>query len=292
MKVPGILYVQGRNAYSDVDSRKYGIAIHNTSNDASDTEELSYATRRTDGVSAHFYVDGDSVSQSLDTESRAGHAGSKIGNENSIAVEIRGGNGMTRAWWLQNVAWTELGRVLAYVITHDTDYDGFQIRRASVAEMRANPKVKAFYGHDDMRQAWGGTTHTDPGPNFPWDRLFDAVNTSLTEDDMSGELADKALSKLGSIMGTQEQIFLRLSRGEDPVYGTARLRAEEPWWQDANLKAIAETLKEILSTLDRIAGAESNVDVAAVKAHIDTRIAELVASLPELVSRVGLTMRQ
>jgi hypothetical protein len=51
--------------------------------------------------------------------------------------------------------------------------------------MKANPRVKAFYSHDDMRRAWGGTTHTDPGANFPWDKLFAVVNAALgqTEED-------------------------------------------------------------------------------------------------------------
>ena len=175
MKVPGVTYVQGRNSYVDRDGMKFAIAIHNTSNNASDTAEASYATRRTDGVSSHFYVDRDSVTQSLDTNARAGHAGSGNGNENAIAVEITGANGWSRAQWLENVAWAELGRVLAYVCR---SY-GIAVRRASVGEMQSNPKVKAFYGHDDMRRAWGGTDHTDPGSNFPWDRLFQVVNQAL-----------------------------------------------------------------------------------------------------------------
>jgi len=41
---PGIPFVEGRNDYTDVDGKKYGIAIHNTSNNASDEAEASYAT--------------------------------------------------------------------------------------------------------------------------------------------------------------------------------------------------------------------------------------------------------
>lgn len=104
MRVPGIPYVQGRNNYPDKDGVKYGIAIHNTSNDASDEGEASYATRRTDGISSHLYTDRDSVTQSLDTDDRAGHAGSREGNDHSIAVEITGSNGKSRQWWLENVA--------------------------------------------------------------------------------------------------------------------------------------------------------------------------------------------
>jgi N-acetyl-anhydromuramyl-L-alanine amidase AmpD len=187
MRIPGVKFVQGRNSYPDADGKHFGIAIHNTSNDATDSGEASYATHRPDGTSAHLYCDADSVTQSLDLSAKAGHAGSVEGNNHAIAVEITGTNSKSRAWWLANVAWDELGRALVWIIRNDPDFAGFQVRRASVAEMRANPKVKAFYSHDDMRQAWGGTTHTDPGPNFPWDRLFQAVNAALNgvEDDMA-----------------------------------------------------------------------------------------------------------
>jgi hypothetical protein len=179
MRVPGIPYVQGRNDYQDGDLSKHGIAIHNTSNNASDTDEASYARRRPDGVSSHFYVDANSVTQSIDTQDRAGHAGSTHGNDHGIAVEITGANGWSRQKWLTSVAWDKLGVALAKVIRHHWPDGSFKVRRATIAEMRNNPKVKAFYGHDDMRRAWGGTSHTDPGPNFPWDRLFAAVNKAL-----------------------------------------------------------------------------------------------------------------
>jgi N-acetylmuramoyl-L-alanine amidase CwlA len=114
VRVPFIPYVQGRNDYTDGDNRKYGFAIHNTSNNASDSGEASYAARRTDGISAHLYADADSVTQSIDTEDKTGHAGSGHGNENAISIEITGANGKSRDWWLANVAWDLLGRVIAY----------------------------------------------------------------------------------------------------------------------------------------------------------------------------------
>lgn len=207
MIVPGIRFVQGANDYADGDGRKYGIAIHNTSNDASDEGEAAYAARRTDGVSSHLYCDADSVTQSIDTNDKCGHAGSAYGNENAIAVEITGANGMSRDWWLANVAWDKLGAVLAAVIKHHWPDGSFRVRRASAAEMKANPKVKAFYSHDDMRRAWGGTTHTDPGPNFPWDKLFAVVNAALNgDDDMTpGELLGTKLGASGPIVAVALQ---------------------------------------------------------------------------------------
>ena len=141
MRIPGVRFVQGRNEYADADGRHYGIAIHNTSNNASDEQEASYATRRTDGTSSHLYVDDDSVTQSLSLTKRAGHAGSREGNDHAIAVEITGANGWSRQKWLASVAWDKLGAALAWVIRNDPDYRGFQVRRASVAEMKASFRV-------------------------------------------------------------------------------------------------------------------------------------------------------
>jgi hypothetical protein len=174
MRIPGVKYVQGRNSYDDRDDTKYGIAIHNTSNTASAANEASYATRRTDGVSAHIYVDGTELIQSIDLLARTGHAGSSNGNENAVSVEITGLNSWTRQQWLDRVNWSALGSALAWVCKQF----GIQVRHASVAEMKSNPRVRAFYSHDDMRRAWGGTDHTDPGGNFPWDRLFQAVSSA------------------------------------------------------------------------------------------------------------------
>lgn len=179
MRIAGVAYVPGRWDYTDWDGRHYGIAIHCTDNTAADINEAHYAQTRADGTSAHLYVDADSVTQSLPLTARAGHAGSAEGNDNAIAVEITGRTSWSRAKWLASVDWSDLARALAWIIRNDPDFRGFQVRRATVAEMRRNPRVQAFYDHNQMRLAWGGTTHTDPGPNFPFDHLIKVVNAAL-----------------------------------------------------------------------------------------------------------------
>jgi N-acetyl-anhydromuramyl-L-alanine amidase AmpD len=276
MIVPGIPYVQGRNSYSDADGVKYGIAIHNTSNDASDTGEASYATWRPDGTSSHFYADADSVTQSLDTVRKAGHAGSTQGNENAIAVEITGGNGMSLDWWLANVAWSKLGQVLAAVIRHHWPDGSFQVRRASVAEMRANPKVKAFYGHDDMRLAWGGTTHTDPGGSFPWDRLFAAVNAALGingGDDMS-ELASRVIEAWS--------VGMKTTTAGELVAPTHWQIANEQFQADMRRSLAADEARDkaVLAAVTALAAA-GGVDAAPIVAAIESVKAEVLAALAE-----------
>lgn len=162
-----------------VTSAKKYITIHNTSNTATAEGEASYAKRRTDGTSSHYYVDSDSIVQSMDTSWCAGHVGSSQGNTYGISYEITGVNGWTRATWLSNVAWEPLARQIAI----DCKQFGIPVRLLTIAEMRGGT-AKGFITHDMARQAWGGTDHTDPGPGFPMDHLLARV-TALIGDDMS-----------------------------------------------------------------------------------------------------------
>lgn len=260
MRVPGIPYVQGQNKYTDRDGKKYGMAIHDTSNNASDEDEASYATHRPDGTSSHFYIDDDSIIQSIDTDYRVGHAGSYEGNEHAIAFEITGTDDKTRTWWLNNVAWSKLAQVIAYMIKNDPDLVGFQVRRASVAEMKTNPKVKAFYGHNDMRLAWGGTTHTDPGPNFPWDHFLSMVKQALEGDDVSAE-----------------EVWATKWVGSDgKTYYTA-----DSWLRNANIyasQAKEEAVKARLSS-EAVLAAVKGIDDEGIKTLINSKAAELRASV-------------
>ncbi|GAB3847297.1 hypothetical protein GCM10029963_28510 [Micromonospora andamanensis] len=161
--------------YSNSGSRKRYIAIHNTSNDASPKGEASYAKRRTDKVSSHFYADPKTVVQSLDTKFDAWHAGSTTGNRHAISWELTGGNSWSEAYWRTVI--DRIAPVLADVcreheitprwLTRDEARDG---------------KTTGFVTHDDMRRFWGGTTHTDPGPNFPRAYLIAAVKRELAGD--------------------------------------------------------------------------------------------------------------
>lgn len=208
MRVPGVPFIQGKN--SNGSSTKYAIAIHNTSNPGANADaEASYATRRTDGVGSHFYADAVKVIQSNDTDRKVGHAGSSNGNTYAIAVEITGANSWSRRQWLNQVDWAELGAVLARVCRAH----GIPVVRCTVAQMKANPKVRGFYSHDDMRRAWGGTTHDDPGPNFPWDRLLGAVNAALTPSAAGGD--DMALTTdERRVLDNVERMLTQLAKGE------------------------------------------------------------------------------
>ncbi len=67
------------------------IVIHNTANDASAYNEISYMQRNTNEVSFHFAVDDECAIQGIPLDRNAWHAGdggSGVGNRQGIAIEI------------------------------------------------------------------------------------------------------------------------------------------------------------------------------------------------------------
>ena len=275
MKVSGIPYIQAKYAYTDGDGLKFGIAIHATANTATARQEAAYMQTRTDGISCHLVVDDREIIQSLDTVSKAGHAGSSEGNGNAIAVECVGLIAWSRQRWLDSIVWDQLAAALAQVIrTHWPD-GSFAVRRASVAEMKANPKVKAFYAHDDMRLAWGGTTHTDPGPGFPWDRLFAAVNSALGGDD------DMTKDELLAFIKTQPIGWT--SAGQ-----TARM-VERKWSKEGPTvqSALTYTLENTYTLIDKVAELRALIEAGGSDVLVVKKLDELqaaVAALPVAVT--------
>lgn len=183
MLVPGVPFNGPPRGYTHIEYPKYYIAWHNTSNNASPQSEANYAKTRTDNVSSHFYADGGSIIQSLDTKWSAWHAGSSQGNQHGVALEMVGNNSDNATHWRGII-----DRV-APAIAQVCRFHGIPVRFLTVQQAKTG--VHGFVTHDVMRQAWGGTTHTDPGPNFPQDYAVQKINqylnpvpTSKVEDDM------------------------------------------------------------------------------------------------------------
>lgn len=254
--------------YGTTSAKKRYIAIHNTSNNASASNEVSYAKRRTDGVSSHYYVDNKQILQSLDTRHRAWHAGSQVGNTYAISYEITGTNGKSRNWWLKNVAWD----LLAKQIAEDMKRWGIQNKKLTVSEMQRGG-ISGIVTHDDMRRAWGGTTHTDPGSNFPMDYLIKKVNQYLSGgsgggvgDDMTPEerqwlkdlhwaffRSDAPNRPAGSISNKLETIRVNLEdlRGKDFIDEAKLARLIVEALSERPVEEIAAALKAALGE-DRV----------------------------------------
>lgn len=156
--------------YDSNEYHKRYIVVHNTANDAPARNEASYAQRRTDSVSSHYYADDERVIQSLDTDKTAWHVGSRTGNRYGISYECTGTNAKSTTWWKANLAWPQL----AACIARDCAHWGITPQLLSIDDIKRGKRT-GIITHNQARLAWGGTDHTDPGPNFPMDYLVALV---------------------------------------------------------------------------------------------------------------------
>lgn len=129
-------------------------------------------------VSSHYCADNDSVVQCVRLRDSAWTVGNRPGNNRGINWELSGFAAQTRDQWLDEFGLAMFERI-APIIRADAARYGIPLQRRTVAELKAfRPGITS---HNDLRLAFGGTTHTDPGPNFPWDHLLNV----LMGDDMS-----------------------------------------------------------------------------------------------------------
>jgi hypothetical protein len=170
----GVRFIGPPRSYGTTMYKKRYIILHNTANDASAVGEANYAKTRTDGTSSHYYVDDIDLIQSLDTRYGANHVGSTTGNRYGISYEFTGTNGKSESWWSSNIAWD---KAISNMALDCKDY-GIQPRLLTIAQMKDGVST-GFATHDMARQAWGGTTHTDPGDNFPVDFVIAYVGAAM-----------------------------------------------------------------------------------------------------------------
>jgi N-acetyl-anhydromuramyl-L-alanine amidase AmpD len=130
-------------------------------------------------VSSHYTADVDSIVQCVPLKDTAFCVGNTPGNSQGIQWELSGFASQTRAQWLDEFGMGMFRRVAPY-IRADAERFGIPLRRCTVADLKAfRPGVTS---HNDLRLAFGGTTHTDPGPNFPWDVFMDIITGGEAED--------------------------------------------------------------------------------------------------------------
>lgn len=171
------------------------IVIHYTagSERATSAEDGAlYNQRRTDGTSAHYFIDRDSVVQGVETKDRA-HCARRRGNTLGIQYELCG-TAQTRAQWLDPPSYATLKNAARQAARDCRKYD-IPVRRLSVEQTRqAWTKYpdgpKGFVGHVDCTYAFpeDNGDHTDPGKDFPWDVFLNMVREFLAPDEEEGHV--------------------------------------------------------------------------------------------------------
>lgn len=162
------------------------ITVHNTANDASAENEITYMNRNTKLVSFHFAVDDREVRQGLPLDRNAFHAGDGAygrGNRKTIAVEVcyskSGGERFVQAE--KNAA-----RFVAQLLKER----GWGVDKVTK--------------HQDYSGKYCPHRTLDTG----WNRFLDMVKTELGKSDITLQPDEPASNKLAQALGkkTNEQI--------------------------------------------------------------------------------------
>lgn len=114
--------------------------------------------------SAHYSVDSDSVVQSVRDHDVAYAAPGA--NHNGLHCEHAGRARQSRAEWLDRYGRKMLDRSARLAAEKAKRY-GLPLVRLSASDLVAGRR--GFTGHRDVTAAFHQSTHTDPGPAFPWD---------------------------------------------------------------------------------------------------------------------------
>lgn len=124
-------------------------------------------------VSSHFGTDSDSVMQYVlvkDTAWCAMHTANVYG----IHIEMSGESSQSRAEWLDAFGLAMLDQTAALIVKIAKDKN-IPLKLLTDAELKARKPGITWHGQV-TRVIGEGNTHTDPGPNFPFDELMARVN--------------------------------------------------------------------------------------------------------------------
>lgn len=125
-------------------------------------------------TSAHTIADQTAEIQLVPYDQRAWHCGN--GNSTSIGKEHCGRAAFSLEQWTTPDGLAMLRRSARESALICKRFD-IPPRWLSVVQVANNDR--GFCTHNDMRLGRGGTTHTDPGPNFPYDTYLQLVREEL-----------------------------------------------------------------------------------------------------------------
>lgn len=169
-----------------------GICIHTTESGKSATANAqtadnvtSYQVRSQSGsYNVMVGVDGKRIRQNTD-DWQVWATGNK-GNDILLHLCFVGNASQSRAEWL---AQDKMLRAGASVVKYWASKYNFPLRKVGVNGL------PGICGHVDTR-AWGSTTHTDPGPNFPYDKLIAYAKGGAQDEGVFMALSDKEQREL------------------------------------------------------------------------------------------------
>lgn len=175
---PAVPFLQARNYRKGRTKKIDSIVIHTM--EAPETASTAhnvaqwFAGPSAPMASAHYNVDGGGIWQSVRDEDTAFHAPPL--NDQSIGIEHAGYARQTSEEWADPYSMAMLARSATLVASLCRRY-GIPARWVDADGLRAGQA--GITTHLAVTKAFGKTTHTDPGPSFPYETYLEMVRAAL-----------------------------------------------------------------------------------------------------------------
>lgn len=158
------------------------IVIHDMEEEETTQTALNVATYFHNGaggrsVSSHYTADSGSIYQCVPLSASAWTVGNRPGNDEGINWELAGFGSQTREQWLDAFG-KAMFALITPIIQRDAARYNIPLRQLSDDEIRAG--AAGVTSHWQLGRIYGGTDHTDPGPNFPWDYFMSLLTGTTT----------------------------------------------------------------------------------------------------------------
>lgn len=203
-----------------------------------------YWAREKTQVSTHYGISDTQVVQYV-AHADTAYSAREPGNSRGVHIEFAGLSAWTRADWLEH---DDMLRRGAQLIVQIAAKHGIPVgvRRLTAAELRATKA--GITCHVDLTTTFTGT-HLDPGPGFPWDRLFQHI-VDIQEDDMFTDADRATLQGVGWALGTNKGQVPEQVRDAQEATAIAAL--------DAKVTALSAKVDTLIAALKPVA---VNIDV-------------------------------
>lgn len=221
-----------------------GVCIHTSEGNPNiSAQDLALYQINSETGSYHVIVDKTGLRLRENSDDWITWSTGNIGNNILVHLCFTARADWSRAEWLAQETMLRAG---ATVVAHWCRTYGWPAER-----VYAN-SLPGVLGHDDTR-VWGGTNHTDPGPNFPYDVFLGYVREVLTgnqEDSVnrirSEQIQDFIVGFCGPIGADIKDVREQLTGGRDA--------GQYPGWPQLDDKTVVDALADVLDRVKKLEG--------------------------------------
>jgi len=145
--------------------------------DAAEIIARDFASRSADAkASAHVCIDNNSIIQCV-SDNDVAYAAPGCNND-GIQIELAGYINQTREQWLDDYGRALLANGANVIAQYALKYS-LPLVHLTNAELREGGR--GIVGHSQVSEVYRKSTHTDPGPGFPWDTVLEMAQDYYDE---------------------------------------------------------------------------------------------------------------